>query len=140
MKTHTEYLTFNIPSKMAFVNITPQVAEAVRKSGVMEGLVLVNSRHITASVFINDDEPGLHHDFGVWLEQLAPFNPSPQHYHHNRTGEDNADAHLKRQVMGREVVVAVTQGKLDFGPWEQIFYGEFDGHRPKRVLVKVLGE
>jgi secondary thiamine-phosphate synthase enzyme len=140
MKAHTEYLTFNIPSKMAFVNITQQVQDAVTKSGVKEGLVLVNSMHITASVFINDDEPGLHHDFGVWLEQLAPFNPSPQHYHHNRTGEDNADAHLKRQIMGREVVVAITRGKLDFGPWEQIFYGEFDGHRPKRVLVKVLGE
>ena len=140
MTAHTEYLTFNIPSKMAFVNITPQVQEAVTKSGVAEGLVLVNSMHITSSVFINDYERGLHHDFGVWLEQLAPFNPSPQHYHHNRTGEDNADAHLKRQVMGREVVVAVTQGKLDFGPWEQIFYGEFDGNRPKRVLIKVIGE
>ena len=140
MKSHTEYLTFNIPSKMAFVNITSQVQDAVTKSGVREGLVLVNSMHITASVFINDDERGLHHDFGVWLEQLAPFNPSPQHYHHNRTGEDNADAHLKRQVMGREVVVAVTRGKLDFGPWEQVFYGEFDGRRPKRVLVKVIGE
>ncbi len=140
MKAHTEYLTFNIPSKMAFRNITPEVEEAVRKSGVSEGLVLCNTMHITASVFINDDEPGLHHDFGVWLERLAPFNPSPQVYHHNRTGEDNADAHLKRQVMGREVVVAITKGKLDFGPWEQIFYGEFDGNRPKRVLVKVLGE
>jgi len=140
MKSFTEHLTFNIPSKMAFVNITPQVEAAVRKSGVREGLVLCNSMHITASVFINDDERGLHHDFGVWLEQLAPFNPDPNHYHHNRTGEDNADAHLKRQVMGREVVVAVTGGKLDFGPWEQIFYGEFDGNRPKRVLVKVIGE
>src|SRR5215831_13768812 len=140
MKSHTEYLTFNIPSKMAFVNITPQVAEAVRKSGVMEGLVLCNSLHITSSVFINDDEAGLHHDFGVWLEKLAPFNPDPNVYHHNRTGEDNADAHLKRQIMGREVVVAITKGKLDFGPWEQIFYGEFDGNRPKRVLVKVIGE
>jgi secondary thiamine-phosphate synthase enzyme len=140
MKSLTEYLTFNIPSKMAFVNITPQVKEVVRKSGVAEGLVLCNSMHITASVFINDDEPGLHHDFGVWLEHLAPFNPDPNHYHHNRTGEDNADAHLKRQIMGREVVVAITKGKLDFGPWEQIFYGEFDGNRPKRVLVKVIGE
>ena len=140
MKSYTEYLTFNILSKMAFVNITPQVEEAVRKSAVLEGLVLCNAMHITASVFINDDEQGLHHDFGVWLEQLAPFNPDPNHYHHNRTGEDNADAHLKRQVMGREVVVAITKGKLDFGPWEQIFYGEFDGRRPKRVLVKVLGE
>jgi secondary thiamine-phosphate synthase enzyme len=140
MKSFTDYLTFNIPSKMAFVNITPQVEEAVRKSGVREGMVLCNSMHITASVFINDDEAGLHHDFGVWLEELAPFNPDPNHYHHNRTGEDNADAHLKRQVMGREVVVAITRGKLDFGPWEQIFYGEFDGNRPKRVLVKVIGE
>ena len=140
MKSHTKYLTLTIPGKMTFVNITPQVADAVRDSGVQEGLVLVNSMHITSSVFINDDERGLHHDFGVWLEQLAPFNPDPNHYHHNRTGEDNADAHLKRQVMGREVVVAITKGKLDFGPWEQIFYGEFDGNRPKRVLVKVLGE
>ena len=140
MKSYTEYLTMNVPSKMAFVNITPQVAEAVRKSGVQEGLVLVNTMHITASVFINDDEGGLHEDYKKWLEDLAPFNASPQHYHHNRTGEDNADAHLKRQVMGREVVVAITKGKLDFGPWEQIFYGEFDGHRPKRVLVKVIGE
>ena len=140
MKSLTEYLTFHLPERMAFVNITPQVEEAVRKSGVREGLCLVNAMHITASVFINDDERGLHHDFGVWLEQLAPFNPDPNHYHHNRTGEDNADAHLKRQVMGREVVVAVTKGRLDFGPWEQIFYGEFDGRRPKRVLVKVIGE
>jgi secondary thiamine-phosphate synthase enzyme len=140
MKSFTEYLTFNIPSKMAFMNITSHVEDAIRKSGVMEGLVLCNSMHITASVFINDDEKGLHRDFGVWLEQLAPFNPDPNHYHHNRTGEDNADAHLKRQIMGREVVVAITKGKLDFGPWEQIFYGEFDGHRPKRVLVKIIGE
>ena len=140
MKSHTEYLTFNIPSKMAYVNITPQVVEAVRKSGVREGLVLCNSMHITSSVFINDDERGLHHDFGKWLEELAPFNPDPDHYHHNRTGEDNADAHMKRQVMGREVVVAITEGKLDFGPWEQIFYGEFDGRRRKRVLVKIIGE
>jgi secondary thiamine-phosphate synthase enzyme len=140
MKTLTTRLTFNIPSKMAFQNITPQVEDIVRASGVREGLVLVNAMHITASVFINDDERGLHHDFGVWLEQLAPFNPDPSHYHHNRTGEDNADAHLKRQVMGREVVVAITDGRLDFGPWEQIFYGEFDGHRAKRVLVKVIGE
>ena len=139
MKSHTEYLTLNIPSKMAFVNITPQVEEAVRKSGVVEGLVLCNTMHITSSVFVNDNERGLHHDFGVWLEQLAPFNPDPNHYHHNRTGEDNADAHLKRQIMGREVVVAITKGRLDFGPWEQIFYGEFDGHRAKRVLVKVIG-
>lgn len=140
MKSHTEYLTLNIPSKMAFVNITPQVEAALRKSGVLEGLVLVNSMHITSTVFINDDERGLHHDFGVWLEELAPFNPDPDHYHHNRTGEDNADAHLKRQIMGREVVVAITKGKLDFGTWEQIFYGEFDGNRPKRVLVKIIGE
>jgi secondary thiamine-phosphate synthase enzyme len=135
MKAHTEYLTLNVPGKMTFVNLTPRVEEAVRKSGVQEGMVLV-----TASVFINDDERGLHHDFGVWLENLAPFNPDPNHYHHNRTGEDNADAHLKRQVMGREVVVAITKGKLDFGPWEQIFYGEFDGDRPKRVLIKIIGE
>lgn len=140
MKSHTEYLTLNIPSKMAFVNLTPQVQDAITKSGVCEGLVLVNSMHITSSVFINDDERGLHRDFGVWLEELAPFNPDPNHYHHNRTGEDNADAHLKRQIMGREVVVAITKGKLDFGPWEQIFYGEFDGNRAKRVLVKILGE
>jgi secondary thiamine-phosphate synthase enzyme len=140
MKSLTEYLTLNLPGKMAFKNITLQVQDAVTKSGVKEGLVLVNTMHITSSVFINDDERGLHHDFGVWLEQLAPFNPDPNHYHHNRTGEDNADAHLKRQVMGREVVVAITKGKLDFGPWEQIFYGEFDGDRNKRVLVKVIGE
>jgi secondary thiamine-phosphate synthase enzyme len=140
MKSLTEYLTFNIPARTAFVNITAQVEEAVRRSGVREGLVLCNAMHITASVFVNDDEPGLHQDFGAWLEGLAPFRPGPSHYHHHRTGEDNADAHLKRQVMGREVVVAVTKGKLDFGPWEQIFYGEFDGNRPKRVLVKVLGE
>lgn len=140
MKSFTDYLTLNIPSKMAFENITPRVEEAVRKSGVQEGMVLVNSMHITASVFINDDERGLHRDFGVWLEQLAPFDPDPDHYHHNRTGEDNADAHLKRQVMGREVVVAITKGRLDLGPWEQVFYGEFDGHRAKQVLVKVIGE
>jgi len=140
MKAHTEYLTLNTPQKRAFLNITPQVAEAVKRSGVREGLCLVNAMHITASVFINDDERGLHHDFEKWLEKLAPFNPDPNVYHHNRTGEDNADAHLKRQVMGREVVVAVTAGKLDFGPWEQIFYGEFDGQRPKRVLVKIIGE
>jgi secondary thiamine-phosphate synthase enzyme len=125
---------------MEFVNITTEVEEAVRTSGVQEGIVLVNTMHITSSVFINDDEPGLHHDFGAWLEKLAPFNPDPKVYHHNRTGEDNADAHMKRQVMGREVVVAITKGKLDFGRWEQIFYGEFDGNRPKRVLIKVLGE
>ena len=140
MKSHTTYLTFQLPARMAFVNITPQVEEAVRASGVSEGLVLVNAMHITASVFINDDEPGLHADYKKWLEKLAPFDASPQTYAHNRTGEDNADAHMKRQVMGREVVVAITKGKLDFGPWEQIFYGEFDGNRPKRVLVKVIGE
>jgi secondary thiamine-phosphate synthase enzyme len=125
---------------MAFQNITPQVEEVGRTSGVQEGLVLCNAMHITASVFINDDEPGLHEDYKRWLEGLAPFDPSPTRYRHNRTGEDNADAHLKRQVMGREVVMAITQGKLDIGPGEQIFYGEFDGNRPKRVLIKVLGE
>jgi secondary thiamine-phosphate synthase enzyme len=140
MKSRTEYLTFNLPERMAFENITPQVEEIVRKSGVREGLVLCNAMHITASVFINDNESGLHEDYRKWLERLAPFDASPKTYAHNRTGEDNADAHLKRQVMGREVVVAITNGKLDFGPWEQIFYGEFDGRRPKRVLVKVLGE
>jgi secondary thiamine-phosphate synthase enzyme len=140
MKSHTEYLTFNVPQRMGFLNITPKIGEIVRKSGIQEGLTLVNAMHITASVFINDNEQGLHHDFGKWLEELAPFNPDPNFYHHNRTGEDNADAHLKRQVMGREVVVAITKGRLDFGPWEQIFYGEFDGHRPKRVLVKIIGE
>ncbi len=125
---------------MAFENITPKVDAAVRKSGVQEGLVLVNAMHITASVFINDDERGLHQDYAKWLEALAPFDASPARYAHNRTGEDNADAHMKRQIMGREVVVAITAGKLDFGPWEQIFYGEFDGNRAKRVLVKVIGE
>ncbi|HEX4590839.1 MAG TPA: secondary thiamine-phosphate synthase enzyme YjbQ [Gemmataceae bacterium] len=140
MKSHTEYLTFTIPARMDFVNLTPQVADAVHKSGVREGIVLVNAMHITASVFINDNESGLHADYKKWLEQLAPFDPSPTRYAHNRTGEDNADAHLKRQIMGREVVVAITNGKLDFGPWEQIFYGEFDGKRPKRVLIKVIGE
>ncbi len=140
MKSLTEYLTFNLPDRVGFVNITPQVEDAVRRSGVAEGLVLVNAMHITASVFINDDESGLHQDYKKWLEQLAPFDPSPTRYAHNRTGEDNADAHMKRQIMGREVVVAITKGKLDFGPWEQIFYGEFDGRRPKRVLIKVIGE
>jgi len=140
MKSHTEYLTFQIPRRMGFENITPRVEDAVRKSGVREGLVLVNAMHITASVFINDDEPGLHDDYERWLEHLAPFDPDPNRYRHNRTGEDNADAHMKRQVMGREVVVAITAGKLDFGPWERIFYGEFDGRRPKRVLIKVIGE
>ncbi len=140
MKSLTRYLTFNVPARMDFVNITEKVAAAVRESGVQEGLCLVNAMHITASVFINDDESGLHEDYKRWLEQLAPFDASPQRYRHNRTGEDNGDAHHKRQIMGREVVVAVTKGKLDFGPWEQIFYGEFDGRRPKRVLVKVIGE
>jgi len=140
MKSQTEYLTFNVPERMGFVNITPQVEEIVARSGIREGIVLVNAMHITASVFINDDEPGLHHDYRRWLEDLAPFDPSPERYHHNRTGEDNADAHHKRQIMGREVVVAVTKGYLDFGPWEQIFYGEFDGRRPKRVLIKVIGD
>jgi secondary thiamine-phosphate synthase enzyme len=140
MKSHTEYLTLTLLGKMEFLNITPEVSEAIARSGIKEGLVLVNSMHITSSVFINDDESGLHHDFGKWLERIAPFNPDPNHYHHNRTGEDNADAHLKRQVMGREVVCAITRGKLDFGPWEQIFYGEFDGNRPKRVLIKIIGD
>ncbi|HWL08806.1 MAG TPA: secondary thiamine-phosphate synthase enzyme YjbQ [Planctomicrobium sp.] len=140
MKSRTEYLTFNISERMGFVNITPKIEEIVRESGVREGLLLCNAMHITASVFINDDESGLHSDYKKWLEELAPFDASPQRYAHNRTGEDNADAHMKRQIMGREVVVAITNGKLDFGPWEQIFYGEFDGSRPKRVLVKVIGE
>jgi secondary thiamine-phosphate synthase enzyme len=140
MKSHTEYLTFNLPTRVGFENITPQVEAAVRKSGVREGLVLVNAMHITASVFINDDERGLHEDYAAWLDHLAPFDASPERYAHNRTGEDNADAHMKRQVMGREVVVAITAATLDFGPWEQIFYGEFDGRRAKRVLVKVIGE
>ena len=139
MKSHTEYLTLEVAQRRAFVNITPRVQAALEASGVREGLVLVNAMHISASVFINDDEPGLHHDYEVWLEKLAPHAPTSQ-YRHNDTGEDNADAHLKRQVMGREVVVAVTKGKLDFGPWEQIFYGEFDGRRRKRVLIKVIGE
>jgi secondary thiamine-phosphate synthase enzyme len=140
MKAHTEYLTYNLPARMDFVNITPDVLACLGRSGIQEGLCLVNAMHITASVFINDDESGLHQDYKKWLEVLAPFDQSPTRYKHNRTGEDNADAHMKRQVMGREVVVAITKGKLDFGPWEQIFYGEFDGHRPKRVLVKVIGE
>ena len=140
MKSLTEHLTFNLPARMAFLNITPQVEDLVLRSGIREGLCLINAMHITASVLINDDEPGLHEDYARWLEKLAPFDADPTVYRHNRTGEDNADAHLKRQVMGREVVVAVTAGRLDFGPWEQIFYGEFDGRRPKRVLVKVIGE
>jgi secondary thiamine-phosphate synthase enzyme len=139
MLSYRKELTINIPTRRAFVNITPQVKEALKESGIKEGLCLVNSMHITASVFINDDESGLHQDYEAWLEGLAPHEPV-SHYRHNDTGEDNADAHLKRQVMGREVVVAVTNGKLDFGPWEQIFYGEFDGQRPKRVLIKIIGE
>ena len=140
MRSHTKYLTMNVPARMDFVNITSEVEKAVEESGVSEGLCLVNAMHITASVFINDDERGLHDDYKRWLEKLAPYDPSPERYHHNRTGEDNGDAHHKRQVMGREVVVAVTAGRLDFGRWEQIFYGEFDGRRKKRVLVKVIGE
>jgi secondary thiamine-phosphate synthase enzyme len=139
MTSYRQELFFDIPSRRAFVNITPQVEKCVRESGIQEGFVLVNAMHITASVFINDDESGLHHDYEVWLEKLAPHEPTSQ-YRHNRTGEDNADAHLKRQVMGREVVVAITKGRLDFGTWEQIFYGEFDGRRRKRVLVKIIGE
>jgi secondary thiamine-phosphate synthase enzyme len=139
MKSLTEYLWFELSGRRGFVNITGTVAELVHRSGVQEGLCLVNAMHISASVFINDDESGLHHDYDVWLEKLAPHAPTTQ-YHHNRTGEDNADAHLKRQIMGREVVVAITKGALDFGPWEQIFYGEFDGGRRKRVLVKIIGE
>ena len=140
MKSHTSYLELNVPERMGFVNITDEVASAVMASHVREGLCLVNAMHITASVFINDDEPGLHEDYTRWLEWLAPFDASPERYHHNRTGEDNGDAHHKRQIMGREVVVAITKGKLDLGPWEQVFYGEFDGRRKKRVLVKVIGD
>ena len=139
MKSYRKELWFNVPSRRDFINITPQVEECLRESGIKEGLVLVNAMHITASVYINDDERGLLADYEDWLEQLAPHEPISQ-YRHNRTGEDNADAHLKRQIMGREVVVAVTNGRLDFGPWEQIFYGEFDGRRRKRVLVKIIGE
>jgi len=139
MKTYRKELWFEVPARFGLVNITPQVEACLQDSGIREGLVLVNAMHITASVFINDDESGLHQDYHVWLEKLAPHEPVSS-YRHNRTGEDNADAHMKRQVMGREVVVAVTVGKLDFGPWEQIFYGEFDGRRNKRVLVKIIGE
>ena len=138
MKSHRQELWFETPTRRAFINITSQIEDAVRASGVQEGLCLVNAMHITASVFINDDEPGLHRDYDAWLEQLAPHEPTAR-YDHNRTGEDNGDAHLKRQIMGREVIVAITGGRLDFGPWEQIFYGEFDGRRRKRVLVKVIG-
>jgi len=139
MKSLTRYLEMTVPDRRGFVNITERVAQAVAESGVAEGLCLVNAMHITASVFINDDERGLHADYDEWLERLAPHAPTSQ-YRHNRTGEDNADAHMKRQIMGREVVVAITNGRLDFGPWEQIFYGEFDGRRRKRVLIKVIGE
>lgn len=140
MKSFRKELWFNIPARMGFENITPEVEACLVESGVSEGLCLVNAMHITASVFINDNESGLLRDYKKWLEELAPFDASPERYHHNRTGEDNADAHHKRQIMGREVVVAVTEGRLDFGPWEQIFYGEFDGRRKKRVLVKIIGE
>jgi secondary thiamine-phosphate synthase enzyme len=139
VKSYRKELSFEVPSRRAFVNITAQVHECLRESNISEGLALINAMHITASVFINDDEPGLHQDYDDWLERLAPHAPISQ-YRHNRTGEDNGDAHLKRQVMGREVVVAVTKGALDFGSWEQIFYGEFDGRRRKRVLVKIIGE
>jgi len=138
MRSHTEYLVFNTENRYEIVNITPQVEAAIRKSGVKEGLCLVNAMHITASVFINDNESGLHQDFLAWVEKLAPYGRD--RYKHNLTGEDNGDAHLKRTIMGREVVIAVTGGKPDFGPWEQVFYGEFDGQRRKRVLVKVIGE
>ena len=139
MKSLTEYLTFNTKNRLEFVHITPQLRQLVKKSGIKEGLCLVNAMHISASVFINDNESGLHKDYAKWLEKLAPHEPISQ-YKHNDTGEDNADAHLKRQIMGREVTIAITNGDLDFGPWEQIFYGEFDGMRPKRVLVKIIGE
>ena len=139
MKSLRKELWFNAPTRVAFINITKDVSKAVKESGVKEGLCLVNAMHITASVFINDDESGLHQDYKDWLEELAPHEPV-SHYRHNLTGEDNGDAHLKRQIMGREVVVAITDGDLDFGPWEQIFYGEFDGRRKKRVLVKIIGE
>lgn len=139
MKSYRKELWFDVSGRRAFINITPKVEECLRESGIKEGLALVNAMHITASVFINDDEHGLHQDYDAWLERLAPHEPISQ-YRHNRTGEDNADAHLKRQVMGREVVVAITGGRLDFGTWEQIFYGEFDGNRRKRVLVKMIGE
>jgi secondary thiamine-phosphate synthase enzyme len=139
MKSLTEYLVFDTKNRVEFINLTPEIETLVGKSGIQEGLCLVNAMHITASVFINDNEKGLHHDFEEWLEELAPHQPISK-YRHNRTGEDNADGHLKRTIMGREVVVAITGGRLDFGPWEQIFYGEFDGRRRKRVLVKIIGE
>jgi len=140
MKSYNKELWFNIPERMGFINITADVESAIQESRISNGLCLVNAMHITASVFINDDESGLHEDYKRWLEDLAPFDPSPSRYHHNRTGEDNGDAHHKRQIMGREVVIAVTDGRLHFGTWEQIFYGEFDGRRDKRVLVKIIGE
>ncbi len=140
MKAFHKELWFQIPTRMGFVNITSDVENTVKESGIQNGLCLVNAMHITASVFINDDEPGLHEDYKHWLEELAPFDAGPDRYLHNRTGEDNGDAHHKRQIMGREVVVAITDGQLHFGPWEQIFYGEFDGRREKRVLVKIIGE
>lgn len=140
MKTLTKEVWMEIPQRRAIVSIHHEVERLVKESGVQDGLALVNAMHITASVFINDDEPGLHHDYDLWLEELAPFDPSPERYHHNRTGEDNADAHHKRQIMGREVVVAITDGKLHLGPWEHIFYYEFDGGRRKRLLVKIIGE
>ena len=140
MKSLTRYLTLHLPTERGFVNITPQVEEALRESGVREGLCLCNSMHITSSVFVNDDERVLHHDFEKWLEELAPFNPDPNVYHHNRTGEDNADAHLKRTIMGREVVVAITAGELGFGTWGQIFYGGVDRRRHKRVVIQIIGE
>jgi len=139
VKSFTEYLEFNTKTRRAYLNITPEIRKLVKKSSIQEGLCLINAMHITASVFINDNETGLHHDYDKWLEELAPHEPIDK-YEHNKTGEDNADAHLKRQVMGREVVVAITSGDLDFGPWEQIFYGEFDGRRPKKILVKIIGE
>jgi secondary thiamine-phosphate synthase enzyme len=140
MKSFRRTLTLEIPTRRGFRNLTADVEQALADSGIREGLCLVNAMHITASVFINDDEPGLLEDYERWLETLAPFDPDPERYHHNRTGEDNGDAHHKREILGRQVVVAVTEGRLDFGPWEQIFYGEFDGRRPKRVLIKILGE
>ena len=139
MKSYRKELWFNAPARMHFTNITSDVIKCLKESGIKEGLILVNAMHITASVFINDDESGLHHDYKVWLESIAPHEPL-SNYHHNNTGEDNADAHIKRQIMGREVVIAITKGNIDFGPWEQVFYGEFDGKRKKRVLIKIIGE
>jgi len=140
MKHYRKVLEMNVPARIGFVNLTPRFRAALKESGILEGLCLVNAMNITSSVFINDNESGLHEDYARWLEKLAPFNPDPEYYHHNRTGEENGDAHLKRQIMGREDVVAVTNGALDFGTWEQIFYGEFDGNRTKRVMIKIIGE